>query len=135
MFWDREKYIENNPYFTEKNCPFCIIKEEEKKLILYESKHWQIRYNKFPYYWYKQNLLAFPKKHKIYTTDLTLDELKDFKQIEIFLQNYFWKNNYFSFIRQWIWWRSIEHLHYHYLQWEIYHSNNEKNTFKIKNIN
>ena len=135
MFWDRNKYIEWNPYFTEENCPFCIISEDEKKLILFESKHWQVRYNKFPYYWYKQNLLALPKKHRILTADLTLEELKDYRNIEIFMKEYFWDKNYFSFIRQNTWWRSIEHLHYHYLEWIICHSKNGNYQFNIKNVN
>ena len=133
MFLDRKNYIKNNPYFTEKDCPFCQIIKKEKKLIIFESKYWQVIYNKFPYYGYKQNLLALPKKHKIYTIDLTLEELKDFKKVEIFIKKYFWNKNYFSFIRQWTWWRSIEHIHYHYLEWVIYHSIEDKYTFNIKN--
>lgn len=135
IFLDRNKYVESNPYFTEKDCPFCENKIEEKNLIIFETKYWQLRYNKFPYYWYKQNLLAFPKKHKIYTTELTDNELIDYKNIEKFVQNFFINKNYFSFIRQWIWWRSIEHIHYHFLEWIIYHSGEKENkTFKIKNV-
>jgi len=136
MFFNRKEYIENNNYFTKKNCPFCKIDNDEKKLFLYETKHWEVRYNKFPYYWYKQNLLAFPKKHKKLTTQLTLEELKDYKKIEQFMKDYFWEKNYFSFIRQWEWWRSVEHLHYHYLEWIIFFQNeNKKPQFIIKNIN
>ena len=136
IFWDRHKYIEWNPYFTIKDCPFCeIIEEEEKQLILFESKYWQIRFNKFPYYWYKQNLLVFPLSHRIFTTDLTDEEILDYKNVEKYMKNYFKNKNYFSFIRQWIWWRSIEHLHYHYLEWILYHDmKNGDKTFKINNL-
>lgn len=132
IFWDRNEYIKKNPYFKKKDCPFCIKNKDEEKIVLHKTKYWEIRYNKFPYYWNKQNLLAFPIKHKQYTTEITLEELKDFKNVEIFMKNYFWTKNYFSFIRQWYWWRSIEHLHYHYLQWVIYHNPNDNLSFKIK---
>jgi hypothetical protein len=47
---------------------------------------------------------------------------------------YKWDKNYFSFIRQSIWWRSIEHLHYHYLPWHFsYDEESEENIFRIKN--
>ncbi len=133
MFWDRKKYLKNNPYFTKKDCPFCKIENDEKKLVLYKTKYWEVRFNKFPYYWYKQNLLAFPIKHKANTFDLSKEELKDFKNIEIFMKNYFWDKNYFSFIRHGIWWRSVEHLHYHYLEWIIMHSKEDEKIFKVIN--
>ena len=80
--------------------------------------------------------MAIPKKHKIYTTDLSIEELKDYKNVEKFmLEWYKWEKNYFSFIRQWIWWRSVEHLHYHYLPGHISfdEKNKENLSFKIKN--
>ena len=132
MFWDRKKYLENNPYFTKEDCPFCVISKDEKKLVIFETKYWEVRYNKFPYYWDKQNILAFPKKHRKFTTHLSIEELKDFKKVELFLKNYFWDKSYFSLIRQGTGWRSIEHLHYHYLEWIISYSMEEQYTFKVK---
>jgi len=135
IFWDRKKYIESNPYFTKKDCPFCIINEEEKSLFLYETEYWKIIYNKFPYY-SKKHLMAIPKRHITYTTELNNQELVDYKNIEIYMKNFYKDIDYFSFIRQSTWWRSIEHLHYHYLPWHIsYDEYSEENIFRIKNIN
>lgn len=135
IFWDREEYTKNNPYFTKENCPFCEEIEEDKKLILHETDFWQIRFNKFPYYWNNQNLMAFPKKHKTYTTELSDEEILDYKNVEKYMKDYFKWKNYYSFIRQGTWWRSIEHIHYHYLEWIIYHAGEKnKQTFKIKTV-
>ncbi len=133
IFWDRKKYIESNIYFTKENCPFCIINKEEKKLFLYETKYWKIIYNKFPYY-SKKHLLVLPKRHIIYTTELNDNELIDYKNIEIYMKDFYKDINYFSFIRQSTWWRSIEHLHYHYLPWHLsYDEKSDDNIFRIKN--
>lgn len=132
MFWDRENYTKWNPYFTKKNCQFCKIEDDDKNMLVHKTKYWHIVYNKFPYYWFKQNLLAFPIEHKVFTTELTDEELLDFRNVEIFMKNFFWDKNYFSFIRQWEWWRSVEHIHYHYLEWIILHEK-DKN-FKIINV-
>ena len=130
MFWDRERYIKQNNYFKEKDCPFC----KEDKLILNKTKHWYIMYNKFPYYWDKVHLMAIPKRHLEFTKELNKEELTDFNNIEIFMKDYYkWEKNYFSFIRQSTWWRSVEHLHYHYLPWHIsFQIENWENILKIK---
>ncbi len=133
-FKDRKKYVENNPYFTKENCPFCIINEEEKKLFIYETKYWKIIYNKYPYY-SKKHLMAIPKRHIKYVTDLNDKEIIDFKNIELYMKKFFdSEKNYYSFIRQSLWWRSVEHLHYHYLPWHIsFEWENWINILKIKN--
>ncbi len=131
MFFNRDEYISKNPYLAGKDCPFCKLEEDEKALFLYKTKYWEVRFNKFPYYWYKQNLLAFPIEHKANTTDLTDEEILDFKNIELYMKNYFWEKNYFSFIRHGKWWRSVEHLHYHYLEWIFMHSPNGEKLFEV----
>lgn len=98
-----------------KNCPFCKLDKDEKKLLIYETKYWEIRHNKYPYYWDKRHLMSIPKKHRKYAYELNNEELKDYKKIELFMKDYYNWEQYFSFIRHTTWWRSIEHLHYHYL--------------------
>ena len=136
IFWDRKDYLKDNPYHTKETCPFCYIEDnlEQKKYLITETKYWKILHNKFPYYWYKQNLLAVPIKHKATTLELTDEELVDYKNVEKYMKDYFWDKNYFSFIRQWIWWRSVEHLHYHYLEWIICNSENDNKQFNILNV-
>jgi len=130
MFWDREKYIKQNPYFTKNNCPFC----NEKQLIITNTKYWYIMYNKFPYYWDKTHLMAIPKRHIKFSIELNKEELNDFINVEIFMKDYYkWEKNYFSFIRQSTGWRSVEHLHYHYLVWHIsFQNDNWERILKIK---
>ena len=104
-------------------CPFCtIIDKEEKKLILWQSDLWEIRYNKFPYWWIKKHLLAFPKRHVEFTYKLTKKEFAWLKEVEKFMANFYWNQQYFAFIRESFFWRSIAHLHYHYLPWNIHGS-------------
>ena len=134
IFGDREDYLKNNPFHKKDTCPFCDIKAKNEPFLIKETKYWNISYNKFPYYWYKQNLLATPIKHKALTINLSDEELLDFKNVEKFMKDYFWEKEYFSFIRQWIWWRSVEHLHYHYLEWIIAHSDEDDKLFKILNV-
>lgn len=134
MFWDRKEYVKQNIYYKKDNCPFCKNIELQKKYIIKETKYWNISYNKFPYYWENIHLMAIPKEHKTYTYELTDEELIDYRNVEIFMKEYYKNTNYYSFIRQSIWWRSIEHLHYHYLPWHIsYDETSQENIFRIKN--
>lgn len=135
IFWDRIKYIEDNHYFNKENCPFCETSNEQKKYLIHETKYWKIVYNKFPYYWNKKHIMAIPKRHIKYTVELNNEELIDYKNIEIYMKEYYkLSNNYYSFIRQTTGWRSIEHLHYHYLPWHIsFDEKSKENIFRIKN--
>ena len=133
-FWDREKYIEDNPYYTEKDCPFCETTKEDEQFIIHETKHWKILYNKFPYY-SEKHIMSVPKRHVAYSIDLNNEELLDYKFIEIYIKDFFWNDkNYYSITRQSLWGRSIEHLHNHYLPGHIsFENKNNNNIFNIKN--
>lgn len=135
MFLTRKEYDKIPNDFWRKWCVFCINDWEEKQYIVKETNFWNIRYAKSPYYWEKKHLMAIPKKHKIYTTELDKEELKDYKNVEHFMKEYYKdEKDYYSFIRQSLWWRSIEHLHYHYLPQHISFSwTNENPSFTIKN--
>jgi hypothetical protein len=64
---------------------------------------------------------------------LSKEELKDYKNVEIFMKEYYKWKDYFSFIRQSIWNKSIKHLHYHYLIWKVWYKELNWNKFlKIK---
>jgi len=103
-----------------KNCPFCKINIDENKLIIWESDLWEIRFNKYPYWWIKKHILLFPKRHVEFTKDLTHEEFIWLKKVNEFINNFFWKKQYFSFMRETFTWRSIKHLHYHYMPGNIY---------------
>ncbi|MDD2907935.1 MAG: hypothetical protein PHH98_04810 [Candidatus Gracilibacteria bacterium] len=134
IFGDRKKYSEQNIFLTKEICPFCKIEEDEKPLLVHKTKYWEIRYNKYPYYGHKQNLLVFPIEHKIHTIELSDEELIDYKNIEIYMKDYFGERNYFSLIRQTTGGRSAEHLHYHYLEGILIHSKDDNTLFTVKNI-
>jgi diadenosine tetraphosphate (Ap4A) HIT family hydrolase len=123
MQFDRaiwENKISKEKIIWKENCPFCHIVDDEKKLILFETKYWEIRYNKYPYWWIKNHLLLFPKRHIELAKELNKDELSDLENIHKYLYNFYDKQQYFSFIRETFEWRSIKHLHYHYLPWNIH---------------
>ncbi len=133
MFLDRKGYRDKG-YLKMDRCPFCIDILKESQYIAFETKYWYVVYNKYPYFWNKIHLLTSPKKHKITTDELSYEELKDYKNIEKFMKDWYKWKNYFSFIRQTIWWKSVEHLHYHYISWKIIFDNSSwENILKIKN--
>jgi len=105
------------------NCPFCKLEKKEKKLVIFNTKHWEIRYNKYPYGWIKKHVLVFPKRHVEFSKNLNDLELLDLKNIHKYLYDFYETQKYFSFLRETFKWRSIKHLHYHYMPGNI-HSNN-----------
>lgn len=113
----REEYLSKKPYFTKNNCPFCKenLLDREK---LYETKYWIVLKNDYPYFKdYENHLIAMPKRHVEFTHDLNEEEYWDFKNIDLFMKDFYKSKNYFSFIRQTKWNKSVEHIHYHYLIW------------------
>jgi len=118
-----ENKIKNEWIIWKQNCPFCTkTNKEEEKLILWQSDLWEVRYNKFPYWWIKKHLLAFPKRHVEHITKLTKKEFSWLKDVEKFILNYYKDTQYFVFLRETFYWRSIAHIHYHYLPWNIHGS-------------
>lgn len=116
--WD--KMTLNSEIIWKENCPFCKLEKDEKQLLIFESEYWEIRYNKYPYGWIKKHILIFPKRHVELTKNLNNNELIDLKNIHNFLYNFFSWEKYFSFLRETFNWRSIKHLHYHYMPGNIY---------------
>lgn len=95
----------------------CVFCQPDITPLLKEFDHWYICRNKYPYLWLKDNLLIIPKKHRKYTYELSPEEFAEFPKLEQFMNEYYGEKEYFSFIRQSCKWRSLEHLHYHYLPW------------------
>ncbi len=117
-FKNREDYEKNKKYMTKNNCPFCLSNFKNTHKILFESKYWSVIEALYPYFDEKWHLLVIPKRHKEFTASLSKVELWGFKEVEKFMQEYFEWKDYFSFIRQAKWNKSVEHLHYHYLPWK-----------------
>ena len=87
QFKSREEYDNAKPYFTKENCPFCTKLDKNK--IIFESKFWFVMPNDNPYFEDKNGLMAIPKRHIEFSTDLKKEELIDFLQVEKFMKNYF----------------------------------------------
>lgn len=138
---DREEYCKKSKYMWKENCPFCFENLYSLQKILFETKYWVAIYNKYPYFSTPKNILVLPKKHRQFTSELSKAEFSDFKEVEKKLKEFYKWYNYFSFIRQTKWNKSVEHLHYHYLVWSPSYKVTEDWDFlemqlreKIKNI-
>lgn len=116
MAWKESIWIEN--------CPFC--KEEEKNTVVKNFKFWKILKNLYPYNGIKNHLLLIPKRHIEHTKFLNKEELEELPEIYDFIEKYFSWENYFSFIRETNGWKSIKHIHYHFLPGILYSDSMEK---------
>lgn len=110
MKWKDSIWIEN--------CPFC--KESENQNIIKKFKFWYLIKNLYPYNWIKDHILLIPYRHIEHTKFLNSEELSELNQINSFIEEYFSDKNYFSFIRETNWGKSIKHIHYHYLPWILF---------------
>ena len=123
---NRNDWHENQPEDKGKNnCPLC---DESEEYTIQKFKYWRICHNKYPVLGIEEHLMAVPLRHVILTSNLTAAELKEFQKVEQFFEEYYLKQGkeYFSFVRQSVLSRSLEHLHYHYLPGRIYYENIEK---------
>lgn len=133
-FKNREEYCKKSKYMWKNNCPFCSEKVYSLNKILFETDFWLVIYNKYPYFKAEKNLLVFPKKHREFSWQLNKKELWDLKEVEKKLKDFYKWYNYFSFLRQTRWNKSVEHLHYHYLIWTpSYQIIDWKDYLEIKN--
>lgn len=108
------------------NCPFCDL-NSQGDCVIWKGKYWYIQHNMYPYLWLKEHIMAVPFSHKTFTYELTSEEWSEFSEVQKFVKSFFWDREYFSFIRETLSNRSIEHLHYHFLPWVL-------RTSRIENI-
>lgn len=59
--------------------------------------------------------MAVPLRHILLTGNLSKQEYGEMKEVEKFMEKFYLGKDYFSFVRQSLLSRSLEHLHYHYL--------------------
>ena len=117
MLLDREQYKKRNTKLIwEKNCPFCNIKWQWE-CVIWKGKYWYIQHNMYPYLWLKNHIMAIPYSHKIFANELSAEEFSEMSEVQKFIKNFYWDEDYFSFMRETVWSRSIKHLHYQYLPW------------------
>ena len=63
--------------------------------------------------------MAIPYSHKTFANELSSIEFAEMREVQKFIKEFFQDKEYFSFMRETLWKRSIEHLHYHYLPWVL----------------
>ena len=100
------------------NCPFCAL-ETQKERILWKGEFLYVVEALSPYIQSNKHLLVIPYDHKKYTYELSKKEFWELYEVELFMKWFYGEEEYFSFIRETMWKRSIEHLHYHFLPWIV----------------
>lgn len=119
------KQMDGKDSIWKEECPFCPEKSDNCGIIK-KFKNWYIKKNLYAYNWINNHLLLIPYRHIEHTKFLNKEELIELTEVYEFIEKYFSSENYFSFIRETNWWKSIKHIHYHYLPWVLYSSKMEE---------
>lgn len=118
----REEYhkIKWKWMYTKDNCPFCAHKNQEERII-WKWKKWFLIYNLSSYSWDHRHIMAVPYDHILLHKDLTQEHFLELKEVHEKVLDFFQTQDYFSFTRETVnaWTRSVEHLHMHFLVWEL----------------
>lgn len=109
----------NKKIYWKEDCPFCDIEKNKQDEIIWKWKFWNIIYNIGSYSWDKNHIMAVPKIHKMFFSELNEEEILELKKVHEFVKKYFWEKQYFSFTRETLANRSVEHLHMHFLVWKL----------------
>lgn len=94
------------------SCPFCMDKSE---YLIYETEYWKVLHNKYPVLWLKTQLMAIPKAHFKYAHEIPAEVMAEYPKVEKFIYDFYQGWSYFTFMRESIQNRSLEHIHYHFL--------------------
>lgn len=99
-------------------CPFC---EEyiDRDYVIYETQYWRIIHNKFPVLWLREHIMAIPKAHIKLAYEIPTEVMADYPNIERFVYDFYDGWSYFTFMRESLQNRSLEHIHYHFLPGKI----------------
>ena len=113
----REMYEWSHDFCQENwYCSLCD-REKNEDIILWSGEYWFVVHNKYPYNGLKNHIMAVPLLHKTKTTELSWNEWQELSEVEKFIEEYYKWENYFCFVRNTMWWRSLQHLHYQYMPW------------------
>jgi len=119
QFLTRQEYHQKKwkKIFWKDDCPFCDI--ENDKEVYWRGKYWYLKFNFSPYCWDKRHLMAIPYEHIIYSCDLKSEHFQELLEIQKIVKDFFKDQDYFSFTRESLSNRSVEHLHIHFLVWRL----------------
>lgn len=99
-------------------CTFCDSKLW-KQYIIHETKYWMVVHNKYPVLGLKNHLMAIPKQHIKFAYEIPSEVMAEYPEVEKFVYKYYNGWAYFTFMRESIQNRSLEHIHYHFLPGKI----------------
>lgn len=117
----REQYHKNlnwKIFLWKDECPFCKQESQEWHTI-WKWKNWYLLHNFSPYSWDHRHIMAVPYDHIIFSKDLQKNHLEEISEIHNQVQKFFKEEQYFSFTRESLSNRSVEHLHIHFLVWKL----------------
>lgn len=117
--FDREIWEKTQPKDLWKSqCAFCS-EYIDLSYQIYETTHWRVLHNKFPVLWLKTQLLAIPKEHYTLAHEIPAEVMAEYPKIEKFVYQFYKWWPYFTFMRESLQNRSMEHIHYHFLPGKI----------------
>ena len=117
----REEYHKNlgdKKVFWKDDCPFCKIEENESSIIR-KWTHWYLIHNISSYSWDHRHIMAVPFEHICFTNELKKEHFEELKDVHNAVKKFFGEDIYFSFTRESMANRSVEHLHMHFLAWKL----------------
>jgi diadenosine tetraphosphate (Ap4A) HIT family hydrolase len=120
-FWtytDLQKRLGGKERFGEDDCPFCRDIKESRRII-WKWKFWCIILNDFPYIHTGEHIMLIPIRHIQYNHELLSEESSELPIAYRYIKNFYKQNQYFSFTRESMANRSVEHVHTHFLPWRI----------------
>ena len=118
--WTREEYdkLTNGKIFWKIECPFCDFTWKQDQVI-WKWEYWKIIYNIFPLSGDKKHIMAIPNAHKSQHKELSNEEFSELRDVYQQVEKFYWDLEYFSFTRETMGNRSVEHLHKHFLPWKM----------------
>ena len=117
QFWTRDdlkKKLAGKHMFWEEDCPFCIdLKIDER--IIWRWEHWAIRYNQYPYIMDSTHFMLIPIRHVHFSHEILAHEYCELPEAYLYISTFYGDIPYFSFTRESLNERSVEHIHTHFI--------------------
>lgn len=100
--------------FTKDNCPFCHDISNNQRVI-WKGKYWAIIHNLYPYVGKNLFTMLVPVQHRVFHEHITAEEFAELPKAYEYLK-ILYNGSYFSFTRESLDERSVEHIHTHFVQ-------------------
>ncbi len=120
-FWnyaDLKKSLGDKKRFWKEDCPFCRDIQTGER-VYWKWEYWSVLYNSYPYILSGDHFMAIPIRHVTYGHELTSNEWSELSRIQEHLRETFRNVDYFSFTRESLAERSVEHYHMHFIKGDI----------------